>query len=112
MRPIEFRAFNTEINKMLDWRMCRASYGTDALFIRPEYYSLKVMQYVGLKDKNGTKIFEGDIIFDSHVVVFENGMFLHRSPNRELHMFGGWHDQESCQVIGNVFENPELLEVK
>lgn len=72
-------------------------------------------QYVGLKDKNGTKIFEGDILkhfyssieiygfYENLDVFYEEGKF-----------FGGcydlWDVACSSEIIGNIYDNPELLQ--
>lgn len=65
-----------------------------------------VGQYTGLKDKNGNRIFEGDILSlrtgRPHVVRFENGAFVLENtaiPVRFANKF---------EVIGNIHDNPEL----
>ena len=75
-----------------------------------EVYS--VMQYTGLKDKNGKEIYESDVVIpfslenkmNKSVVVYEFNQF--RIKGTSLY----WNfDLEQIEVIGNIFENPELV---
>lgn len=67
-------------------------------------------EYTSIKDKNGKKIFEGDIVLadNGHIgyVVFRNGSFVKGcSCHNSVNTFYG--DNET--VIGNIYDNPELL---
>ena len=72
-----------------------------------------VGQYTGLTDKNGKKIFEGDIIFDpelkeNHIVMFDEGGFCTEEMFLQSYLCFG---EMEIEVICNIHDNPELLEV-
>lgn len=77
-----------------------------------------ITQYTGLTDKNGVKIFEGDIVWfdggweeyggNTFEVVFTNGCFyLGRNPDTVCFLLKAYI--EWAEVIGNIYDNPELL---
>jgi uncharacterized phage protein (TIGR01671 family) len=100
-------------------------------------YSAKVMQFTGLLDKTGKEIYEGDIVVDEDYPWFDNKEPNYRgvvewvysqwqliahcvNPNKSGISDGmnyglndnGFDDGENStwEVIGNIYENPELLE--
>lgn len=81
-----------------------------------------VGQYTGRVDKHGKRVFEGDIIrlcdgipgFDVGVVLWDNNDQAYRivqnpAENVALDDFGNYGQPEYYEVIGNVYDNPELL---
>lgn len=84
-----------------------------------------VGQCTGLEDKNGKLIFEGDIIktkeygrdighsnvnnFDIFKVIYEPAVFRLENVRRGFNLVGNGNDFE---IIGNIHDNPELLEVE
>ncbi|CVW49103.1 YopX protein [Streptococcus pneumoniae] len=80
---------------------------------------IELMQSTGLKDKNGKEVFIGDIVKCTrgclHEVYLEKeygGTFIGGMPSIYLKgLLSGYAWTEDEEIIGNVYENPELLEV-
>lgn len=109
---VEVRAINFEQgivrHEDVDWDMVR----NKEMPVKKETLlsNCKLMQYTGLKDKNGLEIYEGDICKFKDVwpviVSFKTGNFV----------IGKYEDlllsqcHKDITVIGNIYQNPELLE--
>ena len=82
---------------------------------------IELMQFTGLKDKNGKEIYEGDILYcsdapGSHHRVFWNnercGWDDERLEDGDSNTsYYGFDMFMDCEVIGNIYENPELLKL-
>lgn len=93
-----------------------------------DFEDAELLQYTGLKDKNGKEIYEGDILLlekgTKRTVFSVPGGFAIESLDDDLNKYGkeifvpieGLSDEQnasfikSTKVIGNIYENPELLE--
>ena len=123
-REIKFRAWD---NKTVRYDVTGLEHYKDnemgGVFLDGDYYSLVdnnngnglavLMQYTGLKDKNGKEIYEGDLYHagDTNIiyqVIFNKGCFIgNQIGNRSL---AGLSDFiYSIEIIGNIHQNPELL---
>jgi uncharacterized phage protein (TIGR01671 family) len=85
---------------------------------------MTLMQYTGLKDKNGAEIYEGDICkflnpdsddVEVSPIIFSRGQFTTNWSSQGLgRLFSIYHNDDGnggVEVIGNIYENPELLKV-
>ena len=110
MRNVKFRAWNNKSGQI--WPVDKMVWGDNGHChpIREENYLIysdddKLMQSTGLHDVAGNEIFEGDLVqfttFDAvDVVIYEPPAFKTRRQSLQGY---------ECKVIGNIYENPELL---
>jgi len=112
MREIKFRAkhhkSNEWFNSPKDWTLSKFFELLERHILHPETLS----QYIGLKDKNGKEIYEGDIFSSNdqdynESVVFDKGCF---KSDWNMHCMNDFVDSnEEIVVIGNIYENPDLI---
>lgn len=142
MREIKFRAWDKRLKIMSNHELLlrmTASLNinyTGSLMLPLKNKNIELMQYTGLYDDDGNEIYEGDIVevlleietktpHISEVVINSNGVVINGHPShrnfsnvtyRQLadycdYGFGGNY-LSHCKIIGNIYENPELLEVE
>ena len=130
MRDIIFRGKRTYngkwvVGSLLVWpdgstEMCRTNPNDSEELLKSIVRPETVGQFTGLTDKNGKKIFEGDIARvrfiddeDLCVVTFEHGSFYLSSINgaiRDEILWNAWYSDATIEVVGNIYDNIELLE--
>lgn len=128
MRAIKFRAWHPSAKKMIPYEdFLLYDHGTEpvsfVMSLRGEPYNYQYMQFTGLTDKNGVEIYEGDIVklrdvdgseFDILEVKWAtNGYHLYKKDQTGWRSSLAYHDDEfDIEVIGNIYENKELLNGK
>lgn len=126
MRDIKFRAWDYDTNTMiypdskLETIFCFDRVGLSVYQGNgSELSSFELMQYVGLKDKNRKEVYEGDIIENTDFqlkcrVGFKNGAFTKSWENSNIHLLYDSNIEDGVmldwRVIGNIYENHDLLE--
>lgn len=131
-REIKFRAWNKVKNIMVydneddtygDWEgCCDSNVGMINTILNSQYYKeYEFMQYTGLHDKNGKEIYEGDIVYcqtkygkAKAIIKFIDGKFVAYWNSALTHPENGHHIacyeiNKRFEVIGNIYDNPELL---
>ena len=150
MREIKFRAWHKEKKIMgevlgIDILHKETFFSNEDVdcYEHVDFKNIELMQYTGLKDKNGKEIYEGDVVKLVHtgieisadrledlkrfvgIIKYENGIFkivrtekslieskyfeMEQKKVSEIFIYSKLYDLE---VIGNIFENKELLEIK
>ena len=126
MRKILFRGKRIDNGEWIEgylfghWGNAYICWGMENRNIKKEKVDgVSVGQYTGLKDKNGTKIFEGDILerggFWGWYVAYEDGGFR-KIPINTVQRINWEHsllEQDTVyywEIIGNMTDNPELVE--
>jgi len=112
MRDIEYRCWSHNSNSMQGWDELKEHGDFYRLLDMPDKYPL--MQFTGLLDANGNKVFEGDLLGASHVepreVIFEDGAFRFKDDssnqcNQSLVPF----TVGRLNVVGNIYQHPHLI---
>lgn len=121
MREIKFRFFSPDGRMLDDHSGWIENIGINEAIKYSSEYGYKIMQFTGLKDKNGKNIYEGDIIsrcvFDfsdievtKWIVYFGTWCYMRRPlDNENGFAFDVVDARTNCTVIGNIFESNELL---
>ena len=137
MREIKFRVlidhriyyqdkYNAYSDNLASIDICKKTITINSFYNYEDVYrfedeEVKLMQYTGVKDKNGKEIYEGDIVlikldetstWYKTVVGFKKGAFIANLIDKEdyVYIFHHGFTDDDFEIIGNVYENKNLLE--
>ena len=124
MREIKFRAWHKEKKIMgevlgidiLHKEIFFSNEDADC-YEHTDFKDIELMQYTGLKDKNEKEIYEGDILKlrDNHGIQLVkyhdewSAFIVESQKDTSVGVLGLYFDKEDFEIIGNAYENPELL---
>ncbi len=119
MREIKFRAYSPSEDKMYYFDLStymKVNEAEQEDLCSSEAAMNGLMQFTGLKDKNGKEIYEGDILKESEHGIFEVVWDLKWAKFKLDHTRVGstiqypeWNRGIRMEIIGNIYENPDLL---
>jgi uncharacterized phage protein (TIGR01671 family) len=116
-REIKFRAWNKKDSNLKDRMIQQATITNNGLVVMPDgdEWDIPLMQYTGLKDKNGKEIYEGDVVSwdygeepETSPIEFVSGGFWPKTIDCEM----GWPNLEEIEVIGNIHEEKNRKGIK
>lgn len=126
MRDIKFRIYDKDRKAMYHLLENKLSFGRfegdravdwEDVFA-DKHEELEIMQYTGLKDKNGKEIYEGDIIQHEDITKglvrysekYAQYVLVNTGSVKDEFEPLGDYNMEVFEIIGNEFDNPDLLE--
>jgi|SRR5690625_1640733 len=124
MRSIKFRAYLHDYKTIAEVEFVSLIFNEIIARVEGGLYELELgeyelMQYTGLKDKNGKEIYEGDVVKrtmnDSHINIFTGKVIFHEGTyfivcGSDCILLCPSYEGEKNEIIGNIYQHPHLLE--
>ena len=122
MREFKFRAWNKQEKRMIGHDELERDYNLPYLLKHPVSESFSLTEYTGAKDVNGKEIYRNDIVTTDQKILHVSkywqviwqymGYWLDNESDEWKDMeseYGDYINWQALTVVGNTYENPELL---
>ena len=106
---VEVKSLHLNTRKaIIGYSKSKTNYGNYSI----SFDDIELMQYTGLHDKNGKEIYEGDILkgtFYGFPIPEYDYVFQIYWDEKEKGFMANYFEPNECEVIGNIFENGDIL---
>ncbi len=115
MKELKFKAWIKRKKRVvdvieIDFLNKKIAYEIGKMKLFADFEDVELMEYTGVKNESNIEIYEGSILRHQQkmgIVAYDNGSYMLDTEGRHFYL---QTFQEKAEVLGNIYENPEILE--